>query len=486
MRSLSHGTVYNAIGSVAMLGSGFLATVIAARLLGPEAFGVLAYATMIVGLSLAILDLGLPGAMTRFLPELDANGGAKTQSVAAAVFLPFAGLSCVAAVALFLLLPRLGLDAGRRDVLVSGLVAGSILVQSLAAFHYGILKGRQQFARFAALATAAGTIQVLLAWLGARHFGIVGALAAPMLAFAVPAVAALGSLRFTRPRGQVALLKRLLSYSAQTWLIYVFTTFTWSRMEIYFLRHAWGDQPAGLFAAGLNLANLTLQVPVFLTGALLPYLVTLGTHSPQLIAPAFKTAACYFSLIVIPASFGAAAIAPALLQLLYGEGFRDAAAATSLLILGNATMSVFAIVQIFAFATGRTWPLLAWTACTAALTVVSGLTLISAYGTFGAAVGRTGLQATTMIVMLALIRAWGWPFPYVAVAKIVAAAAIMAVAADLITRRFDGAGGIILAVVTGIAVFATLCAAMQVVNLKEILARRHVGLVEAAQPPTSA
>ncbi len=75
--SFAHNTIYGAIGSMAMLASGFLATVITARMLGPHAFGVIAFATTLVGMSLALIDLGLPGAMTRFLPELrDENTGA--------------------------------------------------------------------------------------------------------------------------------------------------------------------------------------------------------------------------------------------------------------------------------------------------------------------------------------------------------------------------------------------------------------------------
>ncbi len=74
-------------------------------------------------------------------------------------------------------------------------------------------------------------------------------------------------------------------------------------------------------------------------------------------------------------------------------------------------MGVFAIVQNFAFATGRTQPLLLWCGVTASLTALSGATLIKHYGVMGAAFGRIGIQIATVVAMLLLVRAWNWPFP---------------------------------------------------------------------------
>jgi O-antigen/teichoic acid export membrane protein len=102
---LPKSTVLNAAGSVATIASGFLTTVIVARMLGPEAVGIVAYAAFIVALSLAILDMGLPGTLTRFLPELEAEG--REQQAAAltkTLFLPYLAFSALYSMGLFLFL----------------------------------------------------------------------------------------------------------------------------------------------------------------------------------------------------------------------------------------------------------------------------------------------------------------------------------------------------------------------------------------------
>ena len=44
-----------------------------------------------------------------------------------------------------------------------------------------------------------------------------------------------------------------------------------NRIELVFLQHYWGIEAVGFYAVGLSLANLALQLPVQLSGSLLPY-----------------------------------------------------------------------------------------------------------------------------------------------------------------------------------------------------------------------
>ena len=434
MPSLARSTVYNAVGSAAMLGSGFLTTIIAARMLGPQAVGLVAFATLIVSLALAVIDLGLPGAMTRYVPELKTRGEGKADAVAAAILIPYAAFTVACSIGLYIALRLSDINVGSEKTLVCGLVAAAVAVQGLAAFHYGVLKGQQDFVTFAVLAVLSGTLQVAIAVVGALAYGVPGVLAAPVIAFALPAAAALWRMRKAQSLGGLTLMRRLLMFSSQTWLIYIFTTVSWSRVEIYFLRARWGDHDAGLFAAGLNLANLALQGPMFLTGALLPYLVAKHTEDPNALAPAFRQTLTYFAMVVFPLTLGIAAIAPLLLPLIYGPGFREAIPAATILIAGNAAMAVIAIVQQFAFATERVRALLLWSATTAALTLVSGLTLTQTYGVLGAAWGRAGLLAGSAVFMLILARRWGWPIPYAALSLIAGLSALAALGLHLAVR----------------------------------------------------
>jgi O-antigen/teichoic acid export membrane protein len=460
MASLARSTVFNGIGSAAMLASGFLTTVVAGRILGPEAVGVLALAAFVVSVAIAVLDLGLPGAMSRYLPELDAQGRtAEAENFARRMLLPYAGLTLFASVGLYFLLLRIGLPLAEKApalATTASLIAVTTFLQSLGAYHYGVLKGRQRFDRFSKVALLSAAAQIGAAIVGSLLFGVAGALAAPLIGFCLPALLCFRTIFDRRLKIESGLLRRTLAFAGSTWLIYILTTIAWSRTEVYFLSNAWGNHAAGLFASGLNLANLAVQAPLFLTGALVPYLVTKRLSSPAAMAEAYAQALRYFALLVFPATFGAAAITPSLLPTLYGPSFADAVPSASLLIGGAASMAVITITQQFAFASERTGAVLWLSTLAAALSILSGLTLTSAYGLEGAALGRVAIQVFVAMAMLLLARRWGWRSPLIDLARIALVSAGVATVAGLVAHAIPGVVGLLLAIAVAIAIYVVL------------------------------
>jgi O-antigen/teichoic acid export membrane protein len=460
-------TVFNAVGSIAMIGGGFLTTVIVARMLGPEAVGLVAYAAFIVALSLAILDMGLPGTLTRFLPELE--GDARDDQAAALMkflFVPYLiGSAFYSAGLVWLLDPAAFRFSGAPgdERLIVWLVAGAVLVQSLAVFHYGALKGRRLFSAFAKVAVFSATLQLAVTWGGIILFGIEGALAAPIAGFLLGAILALNTLR---QRGDLdrTLRIRATNFAWRTWGAYFLTTIAWSRMEIYFLKHSWGDHAAGMFAAGLNLANLAFQFPMLLTGALIPFLVLKSrSDSAKQFAQSYADASRYFAMLVFPACLGAAAITPALLPLLYGQAFADAVIPAMILIAGCCAMTFITIVQQYAMAVERTTAVLWLAGLGAGLSVLSGLTLTPLYGVDGAAIGRVAAQATVAAAMLAYARRLGWSTPYKALGGVFAASCICAgLAWGIVSWRSDWAG-------IGLAVLAAMLAYVVLIKYFRLL-----------------
>jgi O-antigen/teichoic acid export membrane protein len=453
-------TVFNAAGSIAMIGSGFLTTVIVARLLGPEAVGLVAYVAFIAALSLAILDMGLPGTLTRFLPELEAEGrDDQAAALTKFLFVPYLVAGTLYSVGLIWLLDPAAFHFSGAPVdekLFIYFVACTVFVQSLAVFYYGMLKGRRLFPAFARITVVSAIVQLAVTWTGIWLFGIKGALAAPIAGFLIAALLAFRSLACVH-RVDRALRVRATNFAWRTWGTYFLTTIAWSRMEIYFLKHSWGDQAAGLFAAGLNLANLAFQLPMLLTGALVPILVLKSrSDSPEQFARSYADAIRYFALLVFPACLGAAAITPSLLPLLYGQAFADAAVPAMILIAGCCTMTFITIVQQYAMAVERTTVMLWLAALGAGLSILSGLTLTPAYGVDGAAVGRVIAQATVAVAMLVYARSMGWSTPYKSLGGVLVASCIGAGMASVIIRWLPGAVGIATAVATAVVVYILL------------------------------
>ncbi len=484
-KDFATSTLFNAAASIALIAGGFLTTVIVARLLGPEAVGIVAYAAFIVTISLAVLDMGVPGMLQRYLPELEAESREdEADALIRMCFGPYFLASAVVAAAVMLLLDPASLGVsgsspGERSIVA--LVGGAVLAQSMAAFYYGMLRGQRRFALLAKVALLSALLQLAVAGVGSMLFGIAGALAAPVAGFLIGAVLAVKSLS-RRGRLEKTLRMRAVNYSWRTWGTYFLTTVAWSRMEIFFLKTSWGDHAAGLFAAGLNLSNLALQAPMLLTGAMVPFLVIQSrSASPEQFARSFADAVRYFAMLVFPACLGAAAIAPTLLPLIFGQAFADAVVPAMILIAGSASASFITIVQRYAFAVERTGAVLSFSAIGAALSVLSGLTLVPAFGPTGAAIGRVGAQAVVAAGLLAYAHSLGWRSPWKTLAGILAASIIAAALAGLITRLMPDIGGIVTAICTAVVAYIVLVKYFQV--LSEDDHRLVDGLADAASLP---
>ena len=73
--SLAQNSVISGFAAIATNLAGFLSTVIVARLVGVEGTGVVSFAAAVATITIAVFDLGIQTALTRFVPEVEATGG---------------------------------------------------------------------------------------------------------------------------------------------------------------------------------------------------------------------------------------------------------------------------------------------------------------------------------------------------------------------------------------------------------------------------
>src|SRR4051794_6814220 len=72
--ALVRNTFFGFVSGGAGQGAGFIGAVVAARLLGPEGAGVIAYAAWCITVAATIADLGIRLVLQRFVPNLRAEG----------------------------------------------------------------------------------------------------------------------------------------------------------------------------------------------------------------------------------------------------------------------------------------------------------------------------------------------------------------------------------------------------------------------------
>jgi len=461
---LALNTLHSALAGLSIVLGGFVSNVLVARLLGVEASGIVAFATWAIAVGVMLGDLGVPGTLARYLPDLEARGMRDEAvglvhwlfcfNLAAAVIMLCAYVGYVAAARLA---HRAQVDAHLQAATwFWGLVAAACIAQALAGFVNGALKGEQRFATMAKLAAACAASQIALTGAGAMLFGAVGALSGAVAAGVVPLVLLPHILRRGRQVVPTELKRRARRFAFESWLAYLVTAFAWARMEIFFLEMNWGSHAVALFAVSLTLANLATQGPLLLTGGLLPYLSRQsGLGSERRPQETYAMSVRLLALFISPMCLGTAAIAPALVPAIYGEGFAGAVPSTVVLLCGAAVTAWSSVAFTYMLAMERTRFVVVTGGMAALLVIVCGLTLIPSFGVMAAATARVLIQAGVAFATMSYLAFYlNCPTPMAALIRILAASAICALVARIGITFVPGPAGIALAVLLGAGAYA--------------------------------
>lgn len=487
MSGILRQSVANAVATGSILVGGTLGTIVVARLLGPESLGVVTYAAWIVATALTFADLGIPGALARYLPDLGRREGeAAAGALSRRLSLCFVAAAAVAVLGLLgaaLWLYRtqpasagpVHPGAYLSNAVFWLLVAAAVAGQSASGLAIGILRGRQQFGLMARVLSLAALTQVVTTVVGAWLYGVTGALAGAALVGIVPALFLATSLR---PRGPVPpeLRSRVARYCVATWLSFVLATVAWTRTEIFFLERSWGPQSVALFSVGLTLANLAVQAPLLLTGPLLPHLAGhVGAGDLDRAAGLYRDGMRLLSMLVVPACLGLAAILPTLVPLLYGPGFEGAVLPGAILVAAAGLSALNSVAQVYLNATERSAVNVSVCAAAAVGVVVAGLTAVPAYGLLGAALARMAIQFAATAVSIAYVqRRLGAPAPLADLARILAAALACAAVAFLLVRAFPGPATLVVAIPAGAACYALALKLLGGVHTSDLDALRRL------------
>ena len=465
-KSLAHNSIISGLAAIATNLAGFLSTVIVARLVGVEGTGVVSFSAAIATIAIAVFDLGIQTTLARFVPEVEATGD--DDQVCALVwhllrifvaanlvlFLGLFGIGVYCYVTDPSMLSWVTAENFRGNPLFWGITAAFCLVQALAFFEAAYLKGRQRFRELTLISIISMIVQLCAVFVATWLYGIVGAL---LGTFFGPAYLAVRALRHrpgsTRP--VQTLRERVMRFTSLTLAAQILSTLMTTRLEVLFLEWSWGSTAVGLFTVALTLANMAC-VPMFLCTALLPHLSSLvGEDALERTRETYRYSLRLLALIVLPGCFGLAAITPALLPSVYGPAFRDAVPSAMLLITFSACITLSTVPTTFLLAREQGRFVMIISAIGAALTIVSGFTLIPLFGTFGAAVGRAAMHAVVLATALYLLatRLSCRP-PTGDLVRILLAAMACGAVALAVVSWWQGWPAIVLAIVVGVMTYS--------------------------------
>jgi O-antigen/teichoic acid export membrane protein len=386
------------------------------------------------------------------------------------ILLSVVALSAVLLLVVVAAVPHLTPMAGAIEQIARGLF-GSIFyetpillmtfvaLQALGAFGNAYLRGKQQFKQVSQLAASAMVLQIAGVCILGSLYGPAGAIVGYALGPLLPAASALSRLSLRR-RPAAALRRRVRRYSGFAWASNVANTFVWARMEIFFLSYFWGDATVGILAVAMSLASLATQPPLLMTSGVLSLLAEQqGRGDQAAMQSAYSTGTTLVAALVLPASFGMAALSPAIVPLVYGAGFAAAVPVAAILVSVAGIAAANSMATNLVYALERSDFVFYTSALGGLISVAAGLVLVPEWGVMGAAIGRCLVQ-----LILVALGAWfvwrrlGFHFSMRSLCCIAFASCCSAAVAGAIILSFTSPLSLAVAVPTAAACYLLLLA----------------------------
>ncbi len=490
-------SLMNAAAGMLLLVTGFCCSIIVARLLGPDANGTIAFALWIATTGALVAELGTGILLMRLLPQLRARGMEEHRRRGFAAYL---ALPVVAStLGLVLLYGLLSSETGSLDglskapdiVVLTGIL---LFVQSIGAFSKNYLIGEQRLGTFLRLTAVASALQLSLVLAGALAFGVEGALAGYIAGQVAQFIHVLRILAARRDSAGYS-ARFLATTSAVLFFEFAVSAIFLSRPELFFLQQFRTVGEVGFYAVALSLANLALQLPVQLTGSLIPfYAERREAGEGEMPSTVFSAVVRSFAYITFPLCFGLAAIAHPLVVSIYGEAFAPSALIVAILAAGSPAYVFVQLTTQYLYSMDRVKVRLVASSLGAIAMVGGCLAVVPIWGGVGAAIVRGAVFLFMGALLLARMRFAG-AFLGPVVLKVAAAAAACGLAAFAVAEFLAGILGIVCAVVLGALVYGLMLRLLNTVPAEDTavigdlldrlpsasgrLSRRFLGMVSA-------
>jgi O-antigen/teichoic acid export membrane protein len=382
----------------------FLLGFLAARWLGPVAFGQYQAAFAFVGLFRVLPDLGMSYASTLAV--------SRERGAASRLFGNLLGFQAVLSAATLVLC--LGIGAALFDGVVwtaTVVLALDLLLKSAQSTLRWVLRAFERFGaesltllaeRAALLALGSG---VLLAGGGVLGFVLLFAAVRAVDSVALAAYVQRRVLPLAPAFDRATwseLLRRGMPFAYAGAMVTLFF-----QLDAVLLEQMRGPEEVGWYGAPVRILEGLSLVPRFLGFALLPTLAALAARDPGRVTALYGRAAKYLLVAGLPvAAFGALASEP-LLVFVFGEAYRPSAAAASWLLPAAVFMFLSNLAETTLACINRVGAIVATSTAALLLNVALNLALIPISGYVGAALATLVTEAAYFAMSAACVAAAG-------------------------------------------------------------------------------
>lgn len=463
-------TLFSSLGVYTEFALGMLTSIIIARHLGPESFGVYSALVWLVGLGIVITNSGTASTLIKFIAEVRGAGQqALLQSLVRRLRRTQNGyllvVLLIGATAVYLLDERMA-----SPIPAGWMIAFFVVCVALRAAYMldiGIAKGMENFRATAVVALLASPVNLLLillvAWWGKSLAWYLGVFVVVSLVFVLAArgqVAPLlpaGDARAALPDTMLVRLRDQVFYNT---LIVSAGFLSASEVEVILL-NAWADPAAaGQFKVAYQLAfGAASLVPGVFAALMLP-MMTSALHRDRASAGrSFAASTSYLALLAFPLAAGGLVLGDSLVRLLYGAEYAPAAATFWIFLLCACGVQLAAAASGLLIGADRQRRIFVLLAICLLLKFTLGAVFIHLWGLHGAVASFVVVAAVNVVAYLTMASrecdtALEWPLlRRVALASLLAAGISWLVLAPL-----PGVWGMIAAAAAFCVVYAVMTA----------------------------
>lgn len=379
-----------------------------ARYLGPEQFGMLAYAQSFVALFMAFATLGLDGIVVRELVKFEN----RRNEIVGTAF----GIKLIGSMIVFCIL-AISVNFTTNDAYTNTLVfiiASSTIFHSFNAidfyFQSRVLSKYVVYANVISLVLASGVKICLIlnkaslvafAWVALFESAI---LAAGLIYFYIRNISTningvLNKLEFKFNKEIACSLLR------ESWPLVLagIASMVNMRIDQVMLSNMSGYEVVGNYAAAVRIAEIWLILPMLIGKSVFPAIISAKNHSLVLYRTRIFSTIKYMSFFAVPFVITVSFLADNIIEILYGAQFSDAGYYLSLYIwTGLPYVALFSLGQIVLVESLTNWSLYI-TIVTVLINVTFNYLLIPIYGGVGAIIVTLLAAYIGQIILLVVV-----------------------------------------------------------------------------------
>jgi len=438
-------------------------TIMAARILGAEQWGVFAYATTLAAFFSIFSDIGINAILTR---EVAKNHAAKDRYLSTAFYLKIALIAASTGLILFIA-PFFIKIAGVQEILP--FIALLFVFDGLRGFALALNRAFELMEREAAVE--------LITNVAITTLGVTVLLVSPTpqsLAMAYAGGAGIGALvalwtlrghfRHVLTRFTARLVRPMVA-SAWPFAILGFLGGIMTSTDVIMLGWIRSAVDVGLYSAALRIVQMLYMFPALVSSAMLPVFSRLAKdESRDKMSSLFSTTASLLMLVALPITLGGIILSRHLIDAVFGAQYAGSVVALQILFLTILIYYPLSLAGNVIFAYDKQKYFIGFAALGALGNVILNAILIPIFGINGAAMSTVGAQALAYFFVWRKLRGIVRFSVLPNIKRAVVASAAMAV----FTFALDWAGiNVFLNIALSMGVYLALLAALKEPLLKE-------------------